>query len=51
MLSLDIFAVQSNFLAGGVASRFDPLIVSSFMKFLDMVEIFLVNNYQLSELR
>ena len=28
---LDIFAVQPNFLAGGVAPRFDSFIVSSFL--------------------
>ena len=46
---LDIFAVQPNFLAGGVAPRFDSLIVSSFLKFLGMVEIFSANNHQFSE--
>ena len=48
---LDIFAVQPNFLAGDVAPRFDSLIVSSFLEFLGMVEIFSANNYQLSEFR
>ena len=48
---LNIFAVQPNFLTGGVASRLDSLIVSSFLKFLGMVEIFSVNNHQFSEFR
>ena len=48
-LSLDIFAVQPNFLAGGVAPRFYFLIMSALLKFLSMVEIFSANNYQLSE--
>ena len=49
MLDLDILAVQPNFLARGVASRFDFLIVSLFLKFLGIVEIFSANNHQLSE--
>ena len=48
---LDIFAVQPNFLTESIASRLDSLIVSSFLKFLGMVEIFLANNHQLSEFR
>ena len=48
---LDIFAVQPNFLAGGVAPRFNSLIVSSFLEFLGMVEVFSVNNHQFSEFR
>ena len=48
---LNIFAVQPNFFAGGVASRFDSLIVSSFLKFLGMVEVFSANNHQFSEFR
>ena len=46
---LDIFAIQSNFLARGVAPRFDSLIMSSFLKFLGIVEVFPANNYQFSE--
>ena len=48
---LDIFAVQPDFLAGVVTPRFDSFIVSSFLKFLGMVEVFLANNYQFSEFR
>ena len=48
---LDIFAIQPNFLARGVAPRLDSLIVSSLLKFLDMVEVFLANNHQFSEFR
>ena len=50
-LSLDILAVQPNFLARGVALRFDSLIISLFLKFLGMIEIFLANNHQFSEFR
>ena len=50
-LGLDVFAIQSNFLAGGVASRFDSFIMGSFLKFLGMMEIFSANNHQLSEFR
>ena len=49
MLGLDIFAVQPNFLTGRIALGFDSFIVSPFLKFLGMVEIFLANNHQLSE--
>ena len=49
MLSLDMFTIQPNFLAKGIASRFDSFIVNLFLKFLCMVEIFLANNYPLSE--
>ena len=49
VFGLDIFAVQPNFLTGGVAPRFDSFIVSSFLQFLGMVKIFLANNHQLSE--
>ena len=51
VFGLDIFAVQPNFLVGGVASRFNSLIVSSFLRFLGMVEVFSVNNDQFSEFR
>ena len=51
MYGLGIFAVQPNFIAGGIASKFDSLIVTSFLKFLGMVEIFLANNHQFFELR
>ena len=47
--SLDIFAFQPNFLAGGIAPRFDSLIVSLFLKFLGMVEVFSANNHQFFE--
>ena len=49
VFGLNIFAVQPNFLAGGVAPRLNSLVMSLFLKFWGMVEIFLANNYQLSE--
>ena len=49
-LSLDELAIQPNFLAGSVAPRLDSLIVGSFLKFLDMVEVFATYDHQLSEL-
>ena len=48
-LGLNILAVQPNFLTGNVILGFDFLIVSSFLKLLGMVKIFLAHNYQLSE--
>ena len=50
-LGLNIFAIQPNFLARGIASGFDSFIVSPFLKFLGMVEIFSANNHQLYEFR
>ena len=46
---LDILAIQSNFLTESVASGFNSLIVSSFLKFLCMVEIISTHNHQLPE--
>ena len=40
LFGLDIFAVQPNFITGGIASRLDAFIVGLFLKFLDMMEIF-----------
>ena len=36
---LDVFVIQPNFITGGIAARLHALIVSSFLKFLDMVEV------------
>ena len=44
-LGLDIFAVQPNFLVKNIAPRFNSFIVSSFLKFLGMLEVFLANNH------
>ena len=48
---LDIFAVQPNFFARGVAPRLGSLIVSLFLKFLGMMEVFPANNHQFSGFR
>ena len=48
---LDVFAVQPNFLARGIALRLDSIIVSFFLKFLGVVEVFPTNNDQFSEFR
>ena len=50
-LGFNIFAIQPNFLAGGIALRFDSLIISSFLKLLAMVEVFATHNDQVSEFR
>ena len=47
MLGLDVFAIQPNFLTGDIVPRFDSFVVSLFLKFLSMVEVFLANNNQL----
>ena len=48
MLDPDVFAIKTNFIAESILPKLDSLIVSSFLKFLDMVEVLLANNYQLS---
>ena len=48
MFGFDIFGIQPNFIAGGIASRLDAFIVSLFLKFLGMVEVFAANDHQLS---
>ena len=40
LFCLDIFAVQPNFIIGGIALRLDAFIVSLLLKFLSIVEIF-----------
>ena len=50
MFGLDIFAVQPNFLAGGISPGFDSFIVGSFLKVLGMVEVFAIYNHQLCKL-
>ena len=47
MFGLDVFAIQPNFLAKGIASRFDSFIVNLFLKLLGIIKVFLANNYQL----
>ena len=44
---LDIFAIQLNFISGGIAFRLDAFNVGPFLKFLDIVEVLFANNYQL----
>ena len=50
MHGLNIFAIQPNFLAGGIVLKFDSIILGLFLKFLGMVEDLVTFNYQLSEL-
>ena len=47
-LALDVFAVEPNFLARSIVSRFDSLIVNLLLKFLGMMEVFPANNHQFS---
>ena len=49
-LGLDELAIQPNLLVGGVAPRFDSLIVGSLLKFLGMMEDLAAYDHQLSEL-
>ena len=47
LFGFDIFAIQPNFITRGIASRLDALIISLFLKFLAMIEVFTSDNYQL----
>ena len=44
-LGVEVFIIQPNLLINDIASRFDSLIVGSFLKFLGMVEVLTTYNY------
>ena len=48
LFSLDIFAIQPNFITRSIAFRLNAFIVGPFLKFLGMVEVFSTNDHQLS---
>ena len=50
-LGFDVFAVQPNFLARGIAPRLDSPVMNSFLKLLSMVKVLAKNNYQVSKFR
>ena len=43
--SFNKFAIQSNFIIGGIVFRLDTCNISLVLKFLSMVEVFFANNY------
>ena len=45
-----MLAIQLDLVARSIALRFDSLIVSSFLKFLDVIDILLANGYEVLEL-
>lgn len=45
---LNVFGIQPNFIAESVAFGLNALLISLFLKFLGIVEIFAAKNYQLS---
>ena len=45
LLGFDVFTIQPNFFGGGVTPKFNPLIVSSFLKLLGMVEILVIYDH------
>ena len=51
LLNFEIFAIQPDLVAQGIASRLDSLIMGLFLKFLDMVKILLINDHEVSKLR
>ena len=46
MFDFDIFAVQPNFITKIIVFRLNAFIISPFLKFLSIVEVFLANNHQ-----
>ena len=47
-LGLDIFAIQSYFVIGDIASRLNAFVVGLLLKFLGMVEVLSANKHQFS---
>ncbi len=50
LLGFDIFTIQPNFVARGIASRLYMLVVISLLKLLYILEVLSVDSHQLSEL-
>ena len=48
-LGLNVLTIQPNFLARGIAPRFNLFFVSLFLKVLGMIEVLITHNYQLSK--
>ncbi len=46
----DVFAIQPNFVARGIASRLRMLVMISLLKLLCMLEVLSADSHQLSEL-
>ncbi len=49
-LGFDVFAIQPNFVARGIASRLCILVVISLLKLLCMLEVLSTDSHQLSKL-
>ena len=47
LFSFNIFDIQPNFIAKDIASRLDTFIIRPFLKFLSIIKIYSINNYQL----
>ena len=45
LFGFDIFIIQPNFITGNIASRLGAFVVTLFLKFLNTIEVFLVNSY------
>ena len=41
----DVLGIQPNVIAKDIALRLDAIVMNLFLKFLDMVEVFLANNH------
>ncbi len=49
-LGFDVFAIQPNFVARGIASRLCMVVVTSLLKLLCMLKVLSADSHQLSEL-
>ncbi len=50
LFSLDVFTIQPNFITGSIAFKLYSLVISSFLKLLNIVEVFLIYNDEFLEL-
>ena len=48
LFGLNVFAIQLYFIIGKIAFKLNVLIMRLFLKFLGMIEVFLVKNHQFS---
>ena len=50
LLNFEVFIIEKNFLAQYIILRLDYFIIDLFLKFLDILRILHINNYQLLKL-
>lgn len=45
LFAFDMFTIYPNFIISGIVWRLDTLIVSLFLEFFEIIEVFVVNGY------